>query len=85
MKAKNNLEVKRFRDIPNVGPRMEDDFRILGIKKPSDLAAQDPLKMYQKMSKLTNSRQDPCVLGTYLAVVDFMNGAKSIPWWHYTK
>ena len=84
MKAKSAREVKKFKDIPNVGPAMERDFLKLGLKSPSDLASKDPYRLYQKMCQLTGLRQDPCVLDTYLAVVDFMKGAPARPWYSYT-
>ena len=84
MKAKHASEAKRFQDIPNVGPRMEEDFLQLGFKNPSDLKGQDALALYQEMCRLTGTRHDPCVLDTYMAVIDFMNGASARPWHAYT-
>ncbi|MBY0310288.1 helix-hairpin-helix domain-containing protein [Patescibacteria group bacterium] len=85
MKAKTANEVKKFQDIPNVGPAMARDFAILGLKAPKDLVLKDPLKLYKKMCTIRGVRQDPCVLDTYMAAIDFMNGAPSCPWWSYTK
>lgn len=83
-KATHATEVKKFTDIPNVGKAMERDFLFLGLKSPADLEKQDGYKLYQRMCKKSEVRQDPCVLDTYLAVVDFMNGAPVRPWWWYT-
>ena len=83
-KAIRASEVKKFTDIPNVGKAMERDFLLLGLKSPSDLKKQDAYKLYQKMCKKSGVRQDPCVLDTYLAVVDFMNGGEPKPWWDFT-
>lgn len=85
MKVRSAGEVKRFEDIPNVGKAMARDFALLGIKKPIDLKSKNALNLYKKMGKLSGSRQDPCVLDTYLAVIDFMNGAPARKWWEYTK
>jgi hypothetical protein len=85
VKAKTFATVKTFRDIPNVGPAMERDFKLLGLKQPADLKGKDAYQLYQKMCKVSGSRQDPCVLDTYLAVIDFMNGAPARPWFYYTK
>ena len=85
MKATRASEVKKFSDIPNVGKAMERDFMFLGLKLPADLKKQDAYKLYQKMCKKSGVRQDPCVLDTYLAVIDFMNGAPAKPWFAYTK
>jgi hypothetical protein len=84
MKSLNHTQVKKFTDIPNVGSRIAHDFEVLGIKTPQDLTNQDPVEMYVQIQKITKSKHDPCVLDTYMAVVDFMNGAKARPWWHYT-
>lgn len=85
MKAKSYREVKKFSDIPNIGSAMIRDFQKLGIKVPNDLKSKDPFTLYKKMCNVSNARQDPCVLDTYMAAVDFMNGAPARPWWYYTK
>jgi hypothetical protein len=84
MKAARVSEVRKFTDIPNIGPRMAEDFERLGITTPEDLPGKDPYKLYLKMCRLSGSRQDPCVLDTYIAAVRFMEGAKPAPWWAYT-
>ena len=85
MKAKSATEVKRFQDIPNVGPAMERDFRLLGLTKPQELKHKNAFKLYQQLCKKTGVRHDPCVLYTYIAVVNFMYGAPARPWFYYTK
>jgi hypothetical protein len=84
MKARHASEVRRFEDIPNIGRAMAADFRLLGLRTPQQLAANDPLLLYEKLNRLTGMRQDPCVLDTFMAAVDFMRGAPARPWWHYT-
>ena len=85
MKAKSYKEVKDFQDIPNIGKAIAKDFDLLGLRKPVDLIKKDPFKLYQKMCQVSGTRQDPCVLDTYIAVIDFMNGAPARPWYFYTK
>jgi hypothetical protein len=84
MKARRAKDVKRFEDIPNIGPSMASDFKALGIKSPTDLKYKDAYKLYQKICKVTGYRHDPCVLDTYMAAVDFMKGAEARPWYSYT-
>lgn len=84
MKAKNADGVKKFTDIPNVGPRIARDFLTLGIKTPKALKGKKALSLYTDLCKKTKVRHDPCVLDTFMAVVDFMNGAPQKPWWFYT-
>ncbi len=85
MKARTHSDVTKFTDIPNVGKAMERDFVLLGIRSPKELAKKDAYVLYKKLEKLTGTHQDPCVLDTYMAVVDFMQGAPARPWYAYTK
>lgn len=83
-KAASIAEARRFTDLPNIGPAMARDFAQLGLKHPSELRGLDALRLYQRLCKLTGRRQDPCVLDTFIAAVDFANGAAARPWWDYT-
>ena len=74
----------RFEDLPNVGPATAADLRLLGLVHPADLEGQDPLALYRRLEALTGTRQDPCVLDTFMAACDFMSGAPAKPWWAYT-
>ncbi len=85
MKAETSSQVKTFTDIPNVGPAMARDFVLLGIKTPSELKRKNPYTMYRELCIKMRVRQDPCVLDTFIAVVDFMHGAPARPWYFYTK
>lgn len=85
MKALTAASVKKFTDIPNIGPRIEADFRLLGLRSPDDLKMKDPFALYTDLFKKTAARHDPCVLDTFMAAVDFMNGAPPRVWWQYTK
>lgn len=85
MKASSPDKAIRFTDIPNIGPRMSDDFKTLGLREPKDLKGKDPYKLYVKMCAVSGSRQDPCVLDTYMAAVAFMEKGNSQPWWSYTE
>lgn len=84
-KAYAAVDVVDFAQIPNIGPAMIRDFEILGIKRPQDLKGKDELSLYQEINKKTCKRHDPCVLDTYMAAIDFMNGAPARSWWKYTK
>lgn len=84
MKARHASEVKVFKDIPNIGPAAISDFKVLGITTPAQLKTQDPMDLYTTLCTRTGMRHDPCVLDTFMAAVDFMNGADPHPWWHYT-
>ncbi|MDQ6859908.1 MAG: helix-hairpin-helix domain-containing protein [Verrucomicrobiota bacterium] len=70
--------------IPNIGRSIADDLRSLGVKQPRDLIGREPYALYQALCKRTRTRQDPCVLDTFISAVRFMEGAPPKPWWHYT-
>lgn len=84
MKAQTREQAKRLEDIPNVGPRIAGDFRTLGITEPKQLKGKNPMMLYAQLCEATRSRQDPCVLDTFMAAVDFMEGAPKRPWYAYT-
>jgi hypothetical protein len=77
-------DVTDFQQIPNVGPATAADLQLLGIRKPQQLASQDPVALYERLSRLTRTRQDPCVLDVFMAIVDFARGGKPKPWWEFT-
>ncbi len=79
MKASHATEVRTFEDIPNIGPRIAAGFVQLGIRTPQGLAGKEPFALYTKLCQLTGVRQDPCVLDTFRAAVDFMEGASAAP------
>lgn len=84
MKARVAKDVTRFQDIPNIGSAMISDFKLLDLKQPIDLKGKDPLMLYNKLCTLTGTRHDPCVLDTFMAAINFMNGAPARAWWEYT-
>lgn len=83
-KAASAAECQQLEQLPNVGPAMAGDLRRLGVQRPADLRQQDAYALYRQLERLSGKRQDPCVLDTLMAVVDFMNGAAPRPWWDYT-
>ena len=77
--------VKKFQDLPNVGPACAGDLEKLGFLEPNDLKGQDAYLMHKQLERLTMTRQDPCVIDVFLSIVHFMNGKPAKPWWHYTE
>lgn len=83
-KASTAADCQTLEQLPNVGPAMAGDLRLLGLNHPRDLQGQDAFRLYRELERATGHRQDPCVLDTFMAIVDFMNGAAPKPWWAYT-
>ncbi|MBA3961576.1 MAG: helix-hairpin-helix domain-containing protein [Chthoniobacterales bacterium] len=84
LKASNARSATALESIPNIGPSLADDLRLLGINQPRQLVGKDPWKLYRTLCRKTHARQDPCVLDTFISAVRFMEGAPAHPWWHYT-
>ena len=83
-KAASAAECRTLEQLPNIGPSLAADLRLIGIHAPADLHGQDAFALYRKLCTATGARQDPCVLDTFMAATDFMRGAPAAPWWHYT-
>lgn len=77
--------LQELTDLPNIGPSLAADLRLLGIHAPAQLAGHDAFALYQRLSEITRARQDPCVLDTFMSITDFMAGNPAKPWWHYTQ
>lgn len=83
-KARSAAECEQLEQLPNIGPSIAADLRSIGVRHPAELAQRDAFQLYQRLCKATGKRQDPCVLDTFIAAVDFMRGAEPRPWWAYT-
>jgi hypothetical protein len=83
-KAASPAECKRLEQLPNIGPSIAANLRLIGIAEPRDLRGQDAFALYRKLCAVTGQRHDPCVLDTFMAASDFMSGAVPAPWWKYT-
>ena len=74
----------KLTDLPNVGPAMAKDLRLLGISEPAQLLGKDPARLYAQLCVKTRQRQDPCVLDVLISITRFMGGEAPKPWWAYT-
>jgi len=84
MKNPERTTVARLEQLPNIGKAMATDLRLLGIERPQQLIGREPLGLFQALEELTGQQQDPCVLDTLMAVIDFMEGGEPRPWWSFT-
>ena len=83
-KAATAAHAVTLRDIPNIGPALSRDLALVGIDVPAGLKRRNAFNLYQALNAATGRRNDPCVLDSFMAAVDFMNGGAPRPWWHFT-
>ena len=83
-KASHPSACEALEQLPNIGPALAADLRLIGVHSPRELQGRDPFVLYQALCAATGQRQDPCVLDTFMAATDFMRGAAAAPWWAYT-
>ena len=83
-KAESPAATTILESIPNIGPRIAEDLRQLGLDAPGQLQGQDPYALYDRLCATTGVRHDPCLLDTFIAAVRFMDGGPALPWWAYT-
>lgn len=80
---------RRLQDLISIGPAMLRDFELLGIHSVTQLAKQDPRKMYTRLERLIGRRQDPCVLDTFHAAVAQARNprlpAGKCQWWYWSR
>ncbi len=77
--------LSRLTDLPNIGPSLAQDLTLIGITHPDELTGRDPVDLYERLCEVTGSRQDPCVLDTFMSITDFMDGGEPKVWWAYTE
>jgi hypothetical protein len=80
--AKPKLE--RLEDMPNIGKAIAADLRLIGVAAPAALHGKDPYDLYDQLCAATGTRQDPCVLDTFIAAVRYAEGGPKLPWWAFT-
>jgi hypothetical protein len=78
-------EFTELQQLPNVGPAVAADLRLLGITRPQDLLGRDAYTMYEDLCRKTKQRHDPCLLDVFISAVRFMESAPAKPWWAYTE
>jgi hypothetical protein len=76
--------LKQLTDLPNIGPAVAADLRLLGIQAPGGLRGRDPYEMYATLCALTATRHDPCMLDVFISITRFMAGEAPRAWWEFS-
>lgn len=84
MRTMERGDIKKFRDIPNVGTAIEKRFITLGMEEPTELKGKDPYLLYSDLCRITQKTHDPCVIDIFISAVRFMEGGPPRKWWEFT-
>jgi nucleotidyltransferase/DNA polymerase involved in DNA repair len=76
-------------ELISVGPAMQRDFALLGIRSVEQLAKQDPDRLDEKLGRVAKQHQDICVLDVFRAAVaqarDPLLPAEQCQWWYWSR
>lgn len=79
----------RLQQLISVGPAIERDLHLLGIRSIAQLARQNPRKMYDKLCQLTGEQQDICCLDVFCAAVAQARNPRlpveQCQWWYWSR
>lgn len=64
------------------------DFELIGVRSVEQLAKQEPKRLYDKLCRVTGTRQDICVLDVFAAAVAQARNprlpAEQCQWWTWS-
>ena len=84
-----NASRRTLSELISIGPAMLRDFARLGIRSVSQLARQNPQRLYARLNRATGQRQDPCVLDAFSAAVAQARNprlpAEQCQWWYWSR
>jgi len=64
-------------------------FDLLGVRSVERLAKQEPKRLYDKLCRVTGTRQDICVLDVFTAAVaqarNLRLPAEQYQWWYWSR
>lgn len=81
--ARSKAETELCR-MANVGPAVAKHLARIDITTPDQLVDRDPFELFERLCELDGHRHDPCLLDTFMAVVDQADGGAPRPWWQFT-
>src|SRR5271155_5694375 len=88
-KQGSRLGGRQLGDLISIGPAMLRDFALLGIRSVAQLARQNPLRMYEKLTRVAPQHQDICVLDVFRAAVAQARNPRlpveQCQWWYWSK
>lgn len=80
---------RRLEDLISVGPAMLRDFEMLGIRSVTQLAKQDPRRMYENLCERKGESIDVCCLDVFRAAVAQARNPRlpvdQCQWWYWSR
>ena len=74
-------------EIPGVGVKTAQDLWEMGIRKPADLRARDPVELYEMLCSREGGATDRCNLYIYRCAVYYVSNERHDPellkWWNW--
>jgi hypothetical protein len=82
-------DTRSLGDLISIGPAMLRDFEILGVRSVTQLARQNPERLYQKLCRVAPQHQDICCLDVFRAAVaqarDPQLPVEQCQWWYWSR
>lgn len=82
-------EERHLKDLISIGPAMLKDFELIGIRTVSQLAHQDPGKLYDKLCRVTGQRMDICCRDVFSSAIAQARNprlpAEQCQWWYWSR
>jgi pathogenicity locus Cdd1 protein len=84
VKSPDRETVKKLDALPNIGKALSADLKLINITHPKQLIGRDAYQLHSELCIALGFRQDYCVIDVLLSAIDYMEGGKAQPWWHFT-
>jgi hypothetical protein len=80
---------RQLEDLISVGPSIRGSFESMGIHTVTQLRRANPKRLYDRLCRMTGTRQDPCVLDVFTAAVAQAKNprlpAEQCQWWYWSR
>lgn len=80
---------RKLEDLISIGPAMLRDFELVGIHSVEQLAGANPIKLYEKLGRVSKQHQDICVLDVFEAAVAQAKNPRlpveQCQWWYWSR
>lgn len=79
------MKNKELLSLKNVGKAVLRDLELIGIYSIEQLKTENPDTLFEKLQKITNTKQNPCVLDVFAAIIHQAKTGQAFPWWYFSR